>query len=100
MRAEIDTQPGWTDSWCSVDSSTGSLVVTLDPKDCFSAEIYLDEIGNGYDFSGAAKEDQRGTSCVCACVCVCPYGVIVSLSRSPNGKGNSKYGQVGVTVSV
>ncbi|SPO05299.1 related to WD repeat-containing protein 48 [Cephalotrichum gorgonifer] len=43
--------------WCSIDTSSGSITVTLDPFNCFDAEVYADELGleNAADF----REDQR-----------------------------------------
>lgn len=43
--------------WCSIDTSSGSITVTLDPFNCFDAEVYADELEleNAADF----REDQR-----------------------------------------
>ncbi|CAI4219673.1 unnamed protein product [Parascedosporium putredinis] len=43
--------------WCSIDTSSGSITVTLDPFNCFDAEVYADELTleNADDF----REDQR-----------------------------------------
>jgi len=44
-------------NWCSIDTRTGSLAITLEENTCFDAEVYADELedGQGIDF----KEDQR-----------------------------------------
>lgn len=43
--------------WCSIDTSSGSVTATLDPFNCFDAEVYADELEleNAADF----REDQR-----------------------------------------
>ncbi|TDZ25296.1 WD repeat-containing protein 48 [Colletotrichum orbiculare MAFF 240422] len=43
--------------WCSIDISSGSLTVVLEPYNCFDAEMYADELElpNHTDF----REDQR-----------------------------------------
>lgn len=53
--------------WCSIDTSSGSITVTLDPFNCFDAEVYADELGleNAADF----REDQRSES---------PLGLVTS----------------------
>ena len=47
--------------WCSMDTSSGSITVTLDPFNCFDAEVYADELEleNAADF----REDQRSKCC-------------------------------------
>ena len=44
-------------NWCTVDTRTGRLTVTLEENHCFDAEIYADETDavNQADF----REDQR-----------------------------------------
>ncbi|GAB7343174.1 hypothetical protein MBLNU457_1244t1 [Dothideomycetes sp. NU457] len=44
-------------NWCSIDTRTGSLAITLEENTCFDAEVYADELedGQGIEF----KEDQR-----------------------------------------
>lgn len=46
--------------WCTIDTSAGSITVTLDPFNCFDAEVYADELdlANAADF----REDQRSES--------------------------------------
>lgn len=50
-------------NWCSIDTRTGSLAITLEANTCFDAEMYADELdeGQGIDF----KEDQRSKLCSC-----------------------------------
>lgn len=43
--------------WCSVDTSSGSLTVILEPFNCFDAELYADELG--LDESIEFRDDQR-----------------------------------------
>ena len=52
----IDTVP----NWCSVDTRTGTLAITLEENTAFDAEMYADEldIDQNIDF----KEDQRSMS--------------------------------------
>lgn len=44
-------------NWCSIDTRTGSLAITLEENSCFDAEMYADELDveDGVEF----KEDQR-----------------------------------------
>lgn len=48
------------DTWCTVDTVSGSLMVTLSPSDCFSAECYLDELEPMSGMTASVKQDQRG----------------------------------------
>ncbi|KAG7110667.1 UBP9-binding protein like [Verticillium longisporum] len=43
--------------WCSIDTSSGSLTVVLEPFNCFDAEMYADDLapGEAVDF----RDDQR-----------------------------------------
>ncbi|KAL2754617.1 hypothetical protein ACRALDRAFT_1063415 [Sodiomyces alcalophilus JCM 7366] len=43
--------------WCSIDTSSGSLTVVLEPFNCFDAEMYADELPT--DASVEFREDQR-----------------------------------------
>ncbi|KAK0386850.1 hypothetical protein NLU13_5163 [Sarocladium strictum] len=43
--------------WCSVDLSSGSLTVVLEPFNCFDAEVYADELE--LDEAPSFREDQR-----------------------------------------
>jgi WD repeat-containing protein 48 len=43
--------------WCSIDTSSGSLTVVLEPYNCFDAEMYADELGA--EESGDFRDDQR-----------------------------------------
>ena len=47
-------------NWCSVDTRTGSVAITLEEHTCFDAEVYADELDldDEVDF----KEDQRSTT--------------------------------------
>ncbi|MCJ1311824.1 hypothetical protein MMC25_005497 [Agyrium rufum] len=53
---EVNTLESVT-NWCTVDTRTGTLAVSLEENYCFDAEMYADEIQekNDYDF----REDQR-----------------------------------------
>lgn len=44
-------------NWCTVDTRTGSLAITLEENNAFDAEMYADELDlvGDMDF----KEDQR-----------------------------------------
>lgn len=44
-------------NWCTVDTRTGSLAVSLEENTCFDAEMYADELDleEGMEF----KDDQR-----------------------------------------
>lgn len=44
-------------NWCSIDTRTGSLAITLDENSCFDAELYADELDEYNDIH--FKEDQR-----------------------------------------
>ncbi len=43
--------------WCSIDTSSGTLTVVLEPFNCFDAEMYADELGT--EESLEFREDQR-----------------------------------------
>jgi WD repeat-containing protein 48 len=43
--------------WCSVDLSSGSLTVVLEPFNCFDAEVYADELE--LDEAPGFRDDQR-----------------------------------------
>ncbi|KKA26181.1 hypothetical protein TD95_003759 [Thielaviopsis punctulata] len=45
--------------WCSVDISSGSLTVSLEPFNCFDAEMYADELTMDVDPTIEFREDQR-----------------------------------------
>ncbi|KAL1893824.1 hypothetical protein Cpir12675_003943 [Ceratocystis pirilliformis] len=45
--------------WCSVDISSGSLTVILEPYNCFDAEMYADELTMKVDPEIEFREDQR-----------------------------------------
>ncbi|KAL5606886.1 hypothetical protein BROUX41_003263 [Berkeleyomyces rouxiae] len=45
--------------WCSVDVSSGSLTVILEPYNCFDAEMYADEVATDVDPDLEFREDQR-----------------------------------------
>ncbi|KKF92263.1 UBP9-binding protein bun107 [Ceratocystis platani] len=45
--------------WCSVDISSGSLTVILEPYNCFDAEMYADELTMKVDPDIEFREDQR-----------------------------------------
>ncbi|PNS18473.1 UBP9-binding protein bun107 [Sphaceloma murrayae] len=44
-------------NWCSIDTRTGSLAITLEENTCFDAELYADEIEEYKDIE--FKDDQR-----------------------------------------
>jgi len=56
--------------WCSIDISSGSLTVALEPFNCFDAETYADELV--MDEPVEFREDQRSMpSCpVPRCICL------------------------------
>lgn len=43
--------------WCSIDTRTGSLAITLEENSCFDAEVYADEMEEYKDID--FKDDQR-----------------------------------------
>lgn len=49
----VDTVP----NWCTVDTRTGSLAVTLEENNAFDAEMYADELEMEENIE--FKEDQR-----------------------------------------
>lgn len=55
----VDTVP----NWCTVDTRTGTLTVTLEENNAFDAEMYADELDleEHIEF----KEDQRSGSLDC-----------------------------------
>ncbi|KAF2157621.1 WD40 repeat-like protein [Myriangium duriaei CBS 260.36] len=44
-------------NWCSIDTRTGSLAITLEENACFDAELYADELEEYNDIE--FKDDQR-----------------------------------------
>lgn len=56
VRPEVDTVETVA-NWCSIDTRTGSLAVSLDENNCFDAEMYADELELDEDID--FKEDQR-----------------------------------------
>lgn len=62
LAAEVNTQEGIT-SWCSVDTKTGALTITLEDHSCFDAEMYYDELR--FTNAVTVKEDQRGAQSLC-----------------------------------
>lgn len=44
-------------NWCSLDTRTGSLAVTLEENTCFDAELYADDLEEYKDIE--FKDDQR-----------------------------------------
>jgi len=47
-------------AWCSIDTSSGSITVTLDPFNCFDAEQYADDLS--LDEKVEFREDQRSAA--------------------------------------
>ncbi|EEY17905.1 WD repeat-containing protein [Verticillium alfalfae VaMs.102] len=47
--------------WCSIDTSSGSLTVVLEPFNCFDAEMYADDLapGEAVDFRDDQRKDRR-----------------------------------------
>ncbi|KAM0335603.1 hypothetical protein ACHAQA_000651 [Verticillium albo-atrum] len=43
--------------WCSIDTSSGSLTVVLEPFNCFDAEMYADDLAPGE--AAEFRDDQR-----------------------------------------
>lgn len=46
--------------WCTIDTRTGQLTVTLEEYNCFDAEMYADELQ--LDEPVEFREDQRSKS--------------------------------------
>jgi len=44
-------------NWCTVDTRTGSLTITLEENNAFDAEMYADELATDQNLD--FKEDQR-----------------------------------------
>lgn len=59
VQPEVSTQES-VPNWCSIDTRTGSLAVTLEENTCFDAELYADELEEYKDIT--FKEDQRSES--------------------------------------
>ena len=56
VQPEVTTQESVA-NWCSVDTRTGSLAITLEENTCFDAEMYADDLDLDIDIE--FKEDQR-----------------------------------------
>ena len=56
VKAEITTD-AMVANWCSVDTRTGTLAVTLEENNCFDAEMYADELELDEDIE--FRDDQR-----------------------------------------
>jgi len=76
VQEEINTMEV-VSNWCSIDTRTGSLAITLEENSCFDAEMYADELdnGNGVEY----KDDQRSEFFYTVCVA---HEILTIISQS------------------
>ncbi|KAF2219090.1 hypothetical protein BDZ85DRAFT_59365 [Elsinoe ampelina] len=56
VQPEVSTMES-VPNWCTIDTRTGSLAITLEENTCFDAELYADEMEEYHDIE--FKDDQR-----------------------------------------